>query len=293
VLERIRRGEMKGRRMSLVVSHFTPGVGGTITLLSDRDGDLVAESRRDVATGLPSDGLNGNQQPAIGPDGWIYFGQGARTNAGVPSGGGPADGPENGAVLRVRPDGGGREVVARGLRNAFDLAFTASGELFATDNGPDPSGPGPVAGALDELDAIVSGEDYGWPALNGFPPEGSGTVGPVATFSPSTSTDGLAIVPPGTLCGNEGDLVAAQFGSFTNPAIGRRLVLIDFKAPHAVTVTPIATGFGRPLDVVVGPDGDLWVADFSNAFFSPSSASIWHLARADADGDGVPDACPR
>ena len=277
VLERIRRGEMRGRRMGLVVSHFESSVGGTISILEDRNRDGVAESRRDVVTDLPSDGLNANQQPAIGPDGLVYFGQGARTNAGVPGPGAPADAPENGTILRVRPDGTGLEIVARGLRNAFDLAFMPDGELFATDNGPDPGGPGPVAGAPDELNSIVSGAHYGWPSVPGFPPEGSGIVGPVATFGASTSTDGLALVTEGTLCGHEGDLVAAQFGSFTNPSIGRRLVLIDFLAPHAVVVEPIATGFGRPLDVVLGPDGGLWVADFSNAFFAPGSAAVWHL----------------
>ena len=79
----------------------------------------------------------------------------------------------------------------------------------------------------------------------------------------------------------------------TNPAIGRRLVLIDFRGPHAVTVDAIATGFGRPLDVVLGPEGDAWVADFSNAFFSSGSAAVWRLRREDADNDGTPDACER
>lgn len=293
LLERIRRGEMQGRPMGLVVSHFTPGGSGTISILEDRDGDGVAESRRDIVTGLPSDGQNGNQQPAVGADGRIYFGQGARTNAGVPAGGGPADAPENGCVLSVRPDGTDLAIVACGLRNAFDLAFTPEGELFATDNGPDASGPAPVTGAPDELNSIVTGEHYGWPSHFGFPPEGTGSIGPVATFTEGSSTDGLALVTPGTLCGNEGDLLAAQFGSFTNPAIGRQLVLIDFRAPHAITVEPLATGFGRPLDVVLGPEGDVWVADFSNAFFSPATAAVWRLRLLDEDGDGVPDECER
>ena len=145
-LERIRRGQFRGQRLDLVVSHFRQGIpgGGAISIVRDGNGDGVADQRRDVVTGLPSDGLNGNQQPAIGLDGRIYFAQGARTNAGIPSGGGPGDSPQNATILRVNADGTGREVVATGLRNSFDLAFTPSGELFATENGPDPSGPGPV-----------------------------------------------------------------------------------------------------------------------------------------------------
>jgi len=282
-LERIRRGEFRGQRLELFVSHFSPGMadGGMLSAVRDRNGDGVADERRDVVTGLPSDGLNGNQQPAIGPDGRVYFGQGARTNAGVPGGGGPADVPESGTILRVDADGSHLGIFARGLRNAFDLAFTPEGELFATENGPDPSGPGPVADAPDELNAILSGEHYGWPAQFGFPPENTGTIGPVAQFSPSTSTDGLALVTTGEPCGMAGDFLAAQFGSFTDPTIGRRIVRIDRRGPRAIVVEDFATGFGRPLDVAIGPEGDVWVADFSSAFFQPGTAAIWRIRRID------------
>lgn len=295
-LERIRRGQFRGQRLDLFVSHFEPGVAGsgTISVVRDRDGDGVAEFRSDIVTGLPSDGLNGNQQPAVGPDGRIYFGQGARTNAGVPSGG-PPDTPLNATILRVDADGRGLEIFARGVRNSFDLAWTPDGELFATENGPDPSGPGPVGGAPDELNVILAGEHYGWPDRFGFPPEGTGTIGPVALFAPSTSTDGLALSTSDTFCGFEGDFFAAQFGSFTDPSVGRRIVRVDRRGAHgrAIAVDVFATGFGRPLDVAVGPDGDLYVADFSDQFFSPGTAAIWRISPDDADGDGIPDACER
>ena len=292
-LERIRRGELSGQRLDLVVSHFAPGMpgGGAITIVRDRNGDCVAEDRADIVTGLPSDGLNGNQQPAIGPDGRIYFGQGARTNAGVPSGGGLPDTPQNAAILSVQPDGSGLEVHASGLRNAYDLAFTPDGELFATENGPDPSGPGPVPAAPDELNAIIPGGDYGWPAWFGFPPENTGTIGPIATFSPSTSTDGLALSTSPSFCGFEGDFFAAQFGSFTDPSIGRKVVRIDRRGARAIVVEDLATGFGRPLDVAVGPDGSLYVAEFSNVAFSPNTARIWRITPEDADGDSVAEIC--
>jgi glucose/arabinose dehydrogenase len=291
-VEKIRRGLYRGQALDLVVSHFVPGsaLGGTISIVRDENGDGFHESRDDIVTGLPSDGENGNQQPAIGPDGRIYFGQGARTNAGVP-GPGPADEPRNGAILRVRADGTGLEVFARGLRNSFDLAFTPDGELFATENGPDPSGPMPVAGAPDELNAILPGGDYGWPSHFGFPPEGSGTLGPVATFGGSTSSDGIALSTSPTSCGTEGDLFVAQFGSFIDPSIGRRVVRVDLVGRRGVLVEPFASDFGRPLDVAVGPAGDLYVADFSNVFFVPGTAAVWRIRPVDSDADGTPDAC--
>lgn len=47
-------------------------------------------------------------------------------------------------------------VFARGLRNAFDLEFAPTGELFAVDNGPD-------ADYADELNVVREGGHYGFP----------------------------------------------------------------------------------------------------------------------------------
>jgi glucose/arabinose dehydrogenase len=38
---------------------------------------------RDLVTGLPSHGDHHNNQMSVGPDGWIYFGQGTVTNSGI------------------------------------------------------------------------------------------------------------------------------------------------------------------------------------------------------------------
>lgn len=293
-LERIRVGELRGKRLDLYVSHFTPGPGGsgTLSMVRDGDGDGVAEARTDVVAALPSDGDSGNQQPAIGNDGRVYFGQGARTNAGVPGPGIPPDGPLNGTILSVNADGSDLRIHARGMRNPFDLLWTPEGELLATENGPDPSGPGPVVGAPDELNSIEPDRHYGWPDHFGFPPIDSGTIGPVAQFAPSTSTDGIARVPERSpFCGFEGEIVAAQFGSFSDPSIGRALALVRLVGRRSVLVETFATGFGRPLDVAFAPDGALWVADFSNAFFAPQSATLYRISAEDVDGNGKPDIC--
>ena len=60
----------------------------------------------------------------------------------------------------------------------------------------------------------------------------------------------------------------ALYGSNSgDPLIGRRVERIVLaKAPDGYhgTVTPFATGFKNPLDVKVGADGALYVADFGS-----------------------------
>ncbi len=61
-----------------------------------------------------------------------------------------------GKILRIDPDSGDVTVHAMGLRNPQGLTFDRDGNLWATDHGPEGG---------DELNAIVSGGNYGWPVV--------------------------------------------------------------------------------------------------------------------------------
>jgi hypothetical protein len=81
-----------------------------------------------------------------------------------------------GKILRMTPEGGvppdnpfGNYVYAYGFRNVFGFDFDpATGQLWVTDNGPDPGypgdpvGPGPLGGCNDELNLVSKGSNYGW-----------------------------------------------------------------------------------------------------------------------------------
>jgi glucose/arabinose dehydrogenase len=75
-----------------------------------------------------------------------------------------------------------------------------------------------------------------------------------------------------------GQLVAAEFGSYMAgfENAGRRLVAVVMDKQGEAwsgTVVPLVAPFpGRPLDVVEGPEGALYVADFE-------SDTVWRLAR--------------
>lgn len=85
---------------------------------------------------------------------------------GVPSEPGeviPGDILANAVLYSARPDGSDLKVVADGLRNAFGLAFSPSGRLYAIDQGYDRRGSRSVSGAPDPMWEIEEGNWYGFP----------------------------------------------------------------------------------------------------------------------------------
>jgi glucose/arabinose dehydrogenase len=62
-------------------------------------------------------------------------------------------------ILEMNPDGGGRRVYARGLRNAVGMRWVA-GRLYATDMGADHLG---TERPADTMYAVGEGLNYGWP----------------------------------------------------------------------------------------------------------------------------------
>jgi putative membrane-bound dehydrogenase-like protein len=241
---------------------------GSVMALTDVDGDGVSDDSRILVTDLPAYGLHHNNSVILGPDGYLYFTLGSTTNNG------PEPDPLNGTVLRVLPDGGEAEIFASGFRNPFDLAFDVEGNLFATDNGCDP----PVCvDAPEEFNHVIEEGNYGFPAFAGTPPEGSDTVGPIATFAPHTSANGMIIYQDEMFPEWQGDAFVALFGSYLEGFrdVGHRVLRVEMTPTDegfTATVYPFSDGFARPLDIAVAPDGSIFIADFEGG-------SIYRLFR--------------
>ena len=71
-----------------------------------------------------------------------------------------------GTVLSLRPDGSDLRVVARGLRNVYDLALDDTGRLYGVDN----SGPTMRGWRREEVLEIRPGADFGYPYDGTFAP---------------------------------------------------------------------------------------------------------------------------
>lgn len=230
---------------------------GRVTVIRDGDRDGEAETNRVILDELPI-GAHQNDNIVLGPDGYLYMGMGSTCNACQERD------RRSATILRFMPDGRRQEVVARGLRNPYGLAFhPESGELFVTDNGRDDRD----FDVPEELNVIRWGAHYGWPGCYGRGRGDicTGTEPPVAELEPRSSADGLAFYTGKTFpAPYQGNVFIALWGSHTRKT-GMKVVRVTLDQETGAwrgRAQDFAVGLGRPLAVVVAPDGALLVADF-------------------------------
>jgi len=136
---------------------------GRVIGLWDRDGDGVAEQRKDLLTlsstfKHPHDGI-GSIAPGPNGNGWLYVGVGENGGAAYELRGSDGrvyrgDG-EGGNVFRCRSDGSQLERYATGFWNPFGLAARGDGSVFAADNDAETRPP-------NRLLDVIRGADFGF-----------------------------------------------------------------------------------------------------------------------------------
>lgn len=182
------------------------------------------------------------------------------------------------AIMRYNPDGSGGELFARGLRNAVGITFRpGTDELWATNNGRDMLGDDQPP---ETINLVRQGEDFGWPRCHagriidpdfGSPGACQGVTAPVVEMQAHSAPLGLAFYT-GEQFPSEyrGDLFVAFHGSWNRSVpTGYKVVRIPMQDGKPGTVQDFATGWleangsswGRPVDVVSGVDGSLYVSD--------------------------------
>ena len=224
-----------------------------------------------VAKGFPPERGHGLRVLRFGPDNWLYMGIGVPCNVCVKT-------EPYGTIVRFRPDGSGREIYARGIRNSVGFDWNpANGELWFTDNGRDWLGDDAPPDELNR--APRAGMNFGFPYCHGgtiADPE-LGKLHPCSQFTPPERNLGPhvaslgmrfytgAMFPPEY----RGQVFIAEHGSWNRSRkIGYRVTLVTVDGGRATGYRPFAEGWlqgenawGRPVDVQVMPDGALLVSD--------------------------------
>ncbi len=180
---------------------------------------------------------------AFGPDGFLYITTG---DAQEPS---QAQNTKTlgGKILRVTDTGEAapgnpfdNEIYSYGHRNAQGITWDANGNLWATEHGR--SG---LQSGLDELNRIEKGNNYGWPTIQGDETR-PGMVTPVANSGAITTW------APGGITSLNGSLY------FTGLR-GKSLYKVTFQGNIPTVTEYLVNEFGRIREVIVGPDGLLYI----------------------------------
>jgi putative heme-binding domain-containing protein len=224
----------------------------SVTRFTDLNGDGIADQEKTLLTGFGHKDTHGMVNNFVrGYDGWVYADHGF-TNQSTASG---SDGHSitmtSGNTFRFRMDGSRVEQTTYGRVNPFGLAYDERGYLYSTDCHTSP------------LYQLIMGGDYpsfGKTTRMGFAPDMK------RLENEATALAGLAyyndVQFPEQYRGDfyMGDVVTSRIyrNSYINkgstPVGKRETDFLKSKDP-----------WFRPVDVKLGPDGALYIADFYNS----------------------------
>lgn len=222
--------------------------------LIDREGAIARDTI--IIDDIPSANNHAGCRIKFGPDGKLYITTGDALERSL------AQNLQSlaGKILRINDDGSvpvdnpfeDSPIYSYGHRNAQGIAWHASGVMYATEHGP--SGfDGPGGG--DEVNVIVSGQNYGWPSVS-HEQSAEGMEGPVLLFTPAEAPAGAAFYT--------GD-VFPQFKNnlFFTALRGNgifRVTLDDVDPTVVVAYEKLDINLGRIRDITEGPDGLIYFA---------------------------------
>jgi glucose/arabinose dehydrogenase len=230
-----------------------------------------------VNDSFPSDQTHGWKYIKFGPDGKLYVPVGMPCNIcnmeGVDE--------RYGTIMRMEPNGSQLEIFARGIRNTVGFAWhPQTGELWFTDNGRDWLGNDIPPDELNRAPDI--GMHFGFPFchVGDIPDPEFGSLRNCSEFTPPEMKLGPHVAAlgmtfyTGTMFPEEyrNQIFIAEHGSWNREIpIGYRVSLVRLENGKAVSYKPFADGWlqglaawGRPVDVLVMPDGALLVSDDKN-----------------------------
>ncbi len=225
-----------------------------------------------VYDGFPRDKHHGWKFIRFGPDGMLYIPVGAPCNVCE------KDDERYATITRMKPDGRGLDIFAHGVRNSVGFDWhPKTKELWFTDNGRDWLGDDLPPDELNH--APRKGLNFGFPYCHGknIPDPKFGDkrqcrefVPPAMELGPHVAALGMRFYT-GKMFPHEyrNQIFIAEHGSWNRSTpIGYRIMLVRIENSRTVKYEVFAEGWlqgvrawGRPVDVLVLPDGALLVSD--------------------------------
>jgi putative heme-binding domain-containing protein len=240
--------------------------------LTDTDGDGRADVREKLYDGFgfrDTHGMSSNYW--LWFDGWVYGTHGFANPSEVTDRSGHLTKLTSGNTYRFRPDGSQFEIVTHGQTNPFGLAFDSRGDIYTADSHSKPVymlvRGGFYEGISKEHDGLgfaptITTDDHGSSAIAGiahysathFPPDFQGNLFNGNPVTRRINRDRLDW---------RGSTPAA------------------FRQPDFLTSDDAAF---RPIQVKLGPDGALWIADFYNPIIGHYEIPLTHPSRDHGHG---------
>jgi len=220
-----------------------------------------------IVDNLPQHTVHNAGNIGFGPDSKLYCSVGDAGDVNLPQ----TDGSLAGRILRYEANGTaatgnptpGNPEYCRGLRNTFDFCFhPVSGGLFGSENGPTDN---------DEINYLAAGKNFEWQTLPmGVPQSAIGYR--VRVY--------VSVIAPTGICWHTGQQFGSEFNnnlflcSYDYAEIRRlRMSGSAFADVDSEEVFASLNNTGvdnKPLDIVMGPDGALYVSTFT---------AIWRIWR--------------
>jgi glucose/arabinose dehydrogenase len=230
-----------------------------------------------VTSGFPTETHHGWKFIAFGPDGLLYVPVGAPCNICEPNA-------RYANIQRMKPDGSGLETVATGVRNSVGFDWSPRDRsLWFTDNGRDMLGDDVPSDELNHVER--SGQHFGYPYCHqGDTPDPEfGSKRPCTEFTAPVVKLGAHVAALGMrfYTGQQfpvayrNNIFIAEHGSWNRSSkVGYRVVRVVLDAQGKVLgQETFVDGWlskdgagrenisGRPVDVLVMPDGALLISD--------------------------------
>lgn len=239
----------------------------TIDRHTDADGDGRADGRTTLYRkygALDTHGMTGSF--TWGHDGWIYACHGFANTSEVEGADNKSIQMASGNVYRMKPDGSHAEYVTHGQVNPFGLTFDPLGNLYSSDCHSRP------------IYQLLRGAYY--PSF-GKPHDGLGFGPEMMTHDHgSTAIDGATYYAANQFPAAYRDTI------FTGNVLTNRINhdRLEFRgsSPKAIEQPDFLwseDNWFRPVDIELGPDGALYVADFYNRIIGHYEVPLTHPGR--------------